>query len=132
MGFPCSSGGKKTNKQKTCLLCRRPKFDSWVGKIPWRRKWQPAPVFLPREFHGQSSLTGCSPWGHKRVRQNLVTKPPIISDLNIFSCTYWPFIFIHLLWRNFYLGLLRIFLIEYYFILFFTIEMYVLFVCFGN
>ena len=38
---------------------------SLVGKIPWRRKWQPTPVFLPGESHGQSSLVGCSPWGRK-------------------------------------------------------------------
>ena len=35
-----------------------------MGKI-WRRKWQPTPVFLPRESHGQRSLVGDSPWGHK-------------------------------------------------------------------
>ena len=40
---------------------RRPGFDSWVGKIPWRRKWQPTPVFLPGESHGQRSLAGYSP-----------------------------------------------------------------------
>ena len=38
---------------------------SWVGKIPWRRGWQPTPVFLPGEFHGQRSLAGSSPWGRK-------------------------------------------------------------------
>ena len=38
------------------LHCRRPGFNSWVGKIPWRREWQPSPVFLPGEFHGQRSL----------------------------------------------------------------------------
>ena len=37
----------------------------WVGKIPWRRKWQPTPVFLLGEFHGQRSLVSYSPWGHK-------------------------------------------------------------------
>ena len=42
---------------------RRPGFDSWVGKIPWRRKWQPTPVFLPGESHGQRSLT--DPRDHK-------------------------------------------------------------------
>ena len=52
-----------------CLQCRRPGFDSWVGKIPWRRKWQPTPVFLPRESHGQRSLTGYSPWGCKSWTQ---------------------------------------------------------------
>ena len=36
-----------------------------VGKVPWRRKWQPAPIFFPREVHGQRSLVGYSPWGHK-------------------------------------------------------------------
>ena len=47
--------------------CRRPGLDPWVWKIPWRRKWQPTPVFLPREFHGQRSLVGCSPWGCKET-----------------------------------------------------------------
>ena len=36
-------------------------FDPWVGKIPWRRAWQPTLVLLPRESHGQRSLAGCSP-----------------------------------------------------------------------
>ena len=38
-------------------------FDPWVGVIPWRREWQPTPVFLPSEFHGQRRLVGYSPWG---------------------------------------------------------------------
>ena len=38
---------------------------SWVGKILWRREWQPTPVFLPGEPHGQRSVAGYSPWGHK-------------------------------------------------------------------
>ena len=40
-------------------------FDPWVGKIPWKRKWQPTPVFLPGESQGQRSLAGYSPWGHR-------------------------------------------------------------------
>ena len=40
-------------------------FNSWVGKIPWRRKWQPTPVFLPGESHGRRSLADCSPWGRQ-------------------------------------------------------------------
>ena len=40
-------------------------FSPWVGKIPCRREWQSTPVCLPREFHGQRSLMGRSPWGHK-------------------------------------------------------------------
>ena len=57
--FPSSSVGKRTHRQ-----CKRHGFDPWVRKIPWRRKWQPAPAFLPGEFHGQRSLAGCRPWGH--------------------------------------------------------------------
>ena len=51
------------------LLCRRPRFDPWVGKIPWRREWlpTPTPVILPGEFHGQRRLAGYSRWGHKEL-----------------------------------------------------------------
>ena len=48
-----------------CLQWGRPGFDPWVGKIPWRRKWQPTPVFLAGESHGQRSLVGYSLRGHK-------------------------------------------------------------------
>ena len=51
--------------ERICLQCRRPRFLSWFGKILWRRKWQPIPVFFPGEFHGQRSLAGYSPWGRK-------------------------------------------------------------------
>ena len=44
---------------------KRCRFDPWVGKIPWRRAWQPTPVFLPEKCHGQSSLAGYSPRCHK-------------------------------------------------------------------
>ena len=42
-------------------------FDPWVRKIPWRGEWHPTSVFLPGEFHGQRSLVGYSPWGHKEM-----------------------------------------------------------------
>ena len=42
-------------------------FDPWVRNIPWRRKWQPTPVFLPGNFHGQRSLVGYSQWGCKEL-----------------------------------------------------------------
>ena len=48
-------------------------FHPWVGKIPWRRAWQPTPVFLPGESHGQGSPVGCSPWGHKESDTTEVT-----------------------------------------------------------
>ena len=45
--------------------CERHGLDPWVRKIPWRRARQPTPVLLPGESHGQRSLAGCSPWGHR-------------------------------------------------------------------
>ena len=53
---------------------RRHAFDPWPGKIPWKRKRQPTPVFLPRKSHGQRSLVGYSPWGCKRAGHDLATK----------------------------------------------------------
>ena len=50
-----------------CLYCRRPGFNPWVRKIPRRREWLPTAVFLPGESHGQKSLVGYSPWGHKEL-----------------------------------------------------------------
>ena len=60
MGFP---GGSEV--KTSALQCRRPGLDPWVGKIPWRKKWQPTPVFLPGESHRQRSLAGYSPQGRK-------------------------------------------------------------------
>ena len=60
-GFP---GG--TSRKELVCQCRRHKkcrFDPWVGKVPWRGKWQPTAVFLPEKSHGQRSLAGYSPWG---------------------------------------------------------------------
>ena len=48
-----------SGKEFTCQ-CKRHRFNPWVGKIPWRRKWQPTPVYLPGKFHGQRSLVGYS------------------------------------------------------------------------
>ena len=47
--------------------CRRPGFDPWVRKIPWKREWQSTPVFLPGEFHGQRNLVSYGPWGLKEL-----------------------------------------------------------------
>ena len=51
-------------KESTCQ-CRRHRFNPWVGKIPWRRKWQPTP--WTEESHGQKSPVGYSPWGCKEL-----------------------------------------------------------------
>ena len=61
-----------SGKESTCQ-CRIYRFDLWVRKSPWRRKWQPTPVFLPGKSHQQRSLVGYSPWGCKRVRHDSVT-----------------------------------------------------------
>ena len=53
-----------SGKESACQ-CRRCGFDPWVGKMPWRSKWQPTLVFLLGEFHGQRCLEGYSPWGLK-------------------------------------------------------------------
>ena len=46
-----------------------------LGRLPWRRSWQPTPVFLPGEFHGWRSLVGYSPWGRKDSVMTEVTEP---------------------------------------------------------
>ena len=60
--------------ERICLPCRRLMFDLWVRKIPWRRTWQPTPVFLPGKLHRQRSLAGYSPWCRKRIGHDLATK----------------------------------------------------------
>ena len=59
LGFPGGASGRESACQ--CRRCKRLRFDPWVGKIPWRRPWQPTPVFLSGESHGQRSLAGYSP-----------------------------------------------------------------------
>ena len=53
--------------RESVCQCRRHWFDPWVRNIPWRREWQPNLVFLHEKFHGQRSLAGHSPWGHKEL-----------------------------------------------------------------
>ena len=79
-----------TQMVKNCLQCRRPGFNLWVRKIPWRRVWLPTPVFFPREFHGQRNLAGYSSWGcieldtFERLTLSLPEKNtrPFMYDLN--------------------------------------------------
>ena len=73
MDFPDDSDGKES----ACNV-PRPRFDPWVGKILWRRQWQPIPVFLPGEFQGQRSLVGYSPSGHRELdpTEQLTLTPP--------------------------------------------------------
>ena len=64
MAFRASLVAQTVGKASACNA-GRPGFDSWVGKIPWRRKWQSTPAFLPGKSHGRRSLIGYSSWGHK-------------------------------------------------------------------
>ena len=59
-------GSLVAQEVKSLPAMREAWFDPWV-KIPWRRKWQPSPVFLPGEAHEQRSLAGYSPWGCKEL-----------------------------------------------------------------
>ena len=65
LNYPGGSDGKRI-----CLQCSRPRFNPWVGKIIWRRKWQSTPVFLPGVSHGQRSLSGLQSTGSQRVRHD--------------------------------------------------------------
>ena len=65
------------NGKESACQCRRygiHGFNTWMGKIPWRRKWQPTLVFLPGKSHRLRSLADCSPWGRKSFRHNSATK----------------------------------------------------------
>ena len=59
VGFPGGASGKEPTSQ--CRRCKRSGFDPSVRKIPWSRAWQPMPVFLSGESHGQRSLAGYDP-----------------------------------------------------------------------
>ena len=52
---------------RVCLQCRRAGFNPWAREIPWRRKWQSTPIFLPGKPHGWSSLADYSPWSSKEL-----------------------------------------------------------------
>ena len=62
-GFPSGTSGKESTCQ--CRRHKRHGFNPWIRKILWRREWQPMPIFLPGESHGQRSLVNYSPWDCK-------------------------------------------------------------------
>ena len=73
MGFPGGAGGTDSACQRR--RCRRCGLDPWVRKIPWRRAWQPTPVFMPGESQGQRGLAGYIQYiGLQRVAQDEVTQ----------------------------------------------------------
>ena len=80
LGFPGGADGKETTCQ--CRRHKRCRSDPWVRRIPWGKTWQPTPVFLPREPHGQRSLAGYRPWGCR--------EPPWAMSSMTQSCTLPP------------------------------------------
>ena len=95
--FCCRLPRRHYSKEPTCQ-CRRLGFNPWVGKIPWRRKWQPTPVFLPGKSHEQRGLMGYSPWGHKELDRtehtllyyySSVGKAQACGQAGFSSCSSW-------------------------------------------
>ena len=68
-GFPCAASSEESVWQ--CRRLKRRGFNPWLRKIPWSRKWQPTPVFLPGKFHGQKSF-----WGYDAKAETPVLWPP--------------------------------------------------------
>ena len=96
----CSEKGKKRwpllqvlvaqmvkKKKNNRLQCGRPRFNPWIGKIPWRREWLPTPVFFPGEFHGDRSLKAEFTKSQTRGRDGVT---------NIFTLQAQPFDRAHL------------------------------------
>ena len=81
MGFLHGASGKEPGCQ--CRRRKRCRFNPWVGKFPWRKAWQPTPVFLPGEFHGQRSPAGYSPWGRNELDM------PELAHTHIHKHTYY-------------------------------------------
>ena len=94
-GFPDGAVVNKPTCQ--CRRWRRCRFDPWLRKIPWNRKWQPTLVLLPGKYHGQRNLVGYSPWGRRELDMTehagttfLSIHPLSVSFLTpLFS---WPFL----------------------------------------
>ena len=61
-------------------------YDSWIGKIPWRRKWQPSPVFLPGESHGQTSLVTEQSDVTEHIHKITFIYPAISTYMHAQSC----------------------------------------------
>ena len=116
--WPCMSSLERIGlprwlcDKKICLKTRRWGFNPWGRKIPWRRKWQPTPIFMPGKSLRQGNLAGYSSCGCKRVGLNLATKHHHILSLEKylfrcsifliglfgFCCCYWVVWAISIFW----------------------------------
>ena len=70
---------QQQQQQSVCPQCRRPRFNPWVGKIPWRRKWQPTPVFLPGKIPGTEDPGRLQSMGPQRVRHDTTERLHLLS-----------------------------------------------------
>ena len=103
-GFPGGASDRESTYQ--CRRSKRPVFIPWVRKIPWSRKWQPTPVFLPGKVHGQSSLSGSGPWGSKELdltehvcmHMRVCTHTRSLLGDKIYWCHYFKKCFTQSLW----------------------------------
>ena len=84
-GFPGGTNGEEPALAE-CRRWKRLRFDPWVGKIPWRRAWQPTRVFLPGKSHRLRSLVGWSPQCHKESDTIEASEhAPMLPDLRLFT-----------------------------------------------
>ena len=81
---PGIPGSSSSSAAKNSPAVRGSRFDPWAGNIPWRRKWQLIPLFLPGKSHGQRSLVSYSSWGCKRVGHNWTH-----THTNTHICTWY-------------------------------------------
>ena len=78
-----------SGKESICQ-CRRHGFGPWVGKIPWIRKWKPTPIFSPGKSHGQRSLAGYKPWGHKESDTTERTHTHLVIQSSQLTVHFFP------------------------------------------
>ena len=97
-------------QSRICLQFGRPLFDPWIGKIVWRRKWQPTSVYLPGESHGQRNLVVHGPRDHKES-DNRATK---------LKYTHWRKICLH--WGKLLMIVHKYFYFNYHFYSFNVLE----------
>ena len=103
LSSPCSWASQVVSGKESPCQCKGCRLNPSVRKVPWRRKWQPTPVFLPGKSHGQRNLVGYNPWGHQRVGHDWETK-------HQFPALPWPWWGCFCTWFGSQSGLSRIFI----------------------
>ena len=100
MLYHLSHQGSPSGKEPPCQYRRHEgcRFDPWLRKIPWRRKWQPTLVFLPEKFHGKKRPVSYSPWGRRewlstQPLHHLHPAPPWPQHLPMYFVTLWIWLF---------------------------------------